>query len=86
MPREHVGLKQFQVILELCISRSKKRIEDPAHGEHRRTGVDALAGHIKLAHLATGFARAFYHGDRMTRGREFNRGGQSPDACAYNQG
>ena len=57
-------------------------VEDPAHGEDRRSGVDRRAVHRQMAHLAARRRSALENGDVSTLAREVERRGEPADAGA----
>ena len=82
VPRQRRHRRQRQMIAQRRPARGEDLVEDPAHGEHRRPGIDRAAGGGDLAQLAARRRRRLAHGDGVAARREQGGGGQAADAGA----
>lgn len=68
------------MVVEARPGLGKDLVEDAAHGQHGRTGVDARRPDRNLAHLAAGGRGAFDDGDVQASRRERERGNEAADS------
>ncbi len=86
MTRQALGGHQVQAVAERLTGLTEQVLKHPAHGEHRRPGVDALPGHGDLPHLPTRFLGALNHGYLAPGAGKVDRCGEPADARADNDG
>lgn len=77
---------QAQFILESASGISEQRLEDVAHREHGRAGVDRSALWREAAQLAADIRRSFDECDVMAAAREVDARGEATYACADHDG
>jgi hypothetical protein len=78
--RQHRQRLQADQRLQRCAGLGQYLVEDPAHGEHRRPGVDGRAVDLELAHLAAGCGGGFAQRDLQPSLRQQQRADQATDA------
>ena len=67
---------QFEAVGQRFADRREGVVDDVRHGQHRRPGVEAVAGDIGPPDSAAGMVTAFDHGDVATAAGQLQRRGQ----------